>query len=63
MPSRDVAWGRDLRLEVGKVVDEIDPEDSLAMGAPSEEYAHEIDRLTSLVLRDEVSEQSVRAVC
>ncbi len=62
MPSRDVAWWQNLRLEVGKVVDEIDPEGLLAMGAPPGEYAHEIERLTSLVIRDEVSEQSVLAV-
>lgn len=55
-------WWENLRLEVGHVVDEIDPEGLLAIGAPPGEYANEIDRLTSLVVRDDVSEQSVLAV-
>jgi hypothetical protein len=65
VPSRDDdlgAWWEDLRREIGRAVNEIDPEGLVAMGAPPGEYANEIDRLTSLVVHDDVSEQSVLAV-
>ena len=65
MPSRDevlLEWWENLQMEVGHVVDEIDPEGLVAIGAPPGEYANEIDRLTSLIVRDDVSEQSVLAV-
>ena len=65
VPSRDdvlSAWWEDLRREIGQVVDEIDPEGLVAMGAPSGEYSTEMDRLTSLVVHDDVREQPVLAV-
>jgi hypothetical protein len=55
-------WWESLQLAVGHVVDEIDPEGLLAIGAPPGEYANEIDRLASLIVRDYVNEQSVLAV-
>jgi hypothetical protein len=64
VPSRDdvlSAWWEDLRREIGRVV-EIDPEGLVAMGAPSGQYSTEIDGLTSLVVHDDVSEQSVLVV-
>jgi hypothetical protein len=57
-----VEWWENVRLEVGHVVDEVDPEGLLATGAPPGEYANEIDMLASLVVRDDVSEHSVSAV-
>jgi hypothetical protein len=65
VPSREhllTEWCENLRLEVAQAVDEIDPEGLLGMGAPPEEYGGESDRLTSLVVRDELTEQSVLAV-
>lgn len=65
MKDRDrvlLQWWESLQLEVGRIVDELDPEGLLAMGAPPGEYANEIDRLASLVVRDDVSEQSVLTV-
>jgi hypothetical protein len=55
-------WWGDLRLEIGQVVNDIDPEGLVAMGAPSGEYSSEVDRLTSLVVHDDVRPQSVLAV-
>jgi len=43
-------------------VNGIDPEGLLAIGAPSGEYSAEVDRLTSLVVHDDIREPSVRAV-
>ena len=63
--SRDrdlAAWWESLRKEVGQAVDEVDPEGLLAMGAPDGEYSNEADRLTSLVVRDDLNENSVLAV-
>jgi hypothetical protein len=65
VPNRDkvlLEWWENLQLEVGQVVEELDPEGLLAIGAPPREYSKEIDRLASLVVRDDVSEQSVLAV-
>jgi hypothetical protein len=65
VPSRDevlTEWWENLRLEVSHVVDEIDPEGLLGIGAPPGEHSNEIDRLTSLVVHDDLSEQSVLAV-
>jgi hypothetical protein len=44
-------WWENLQLEVGHVVDDIDPEGLLAIGVSPGEYSNEIDRLTSLVVR------------
>lgn len=63
--SRDhvlTAWWESLYKELGQAVKEVDPEGLLAMGAPAGEYADEVDRLASLVVRDDVSEQSILAV-
>ena len=47
---------------VGEVVNRMDPEGLLDMGAPRDEYSPEIDSLTSLAVRDDLTEQSVLAV-
>jgi hypothetical protein len=65
VPSRDDVlseWWESLRLGVGQVVNEIDPEGLVAMAAPSGEYSNEVDRLTSLVVHDDIREPSVLAV-
>ncbi len=65
VPSRDDVlseWWERLRLEVGQVVNGIDPEGLVAMGSPSGEYSGEVERLTSLVVHDDISEPSVLAV-
>ena len=65
MPSRDRVlheWWDHLRLGVGEVVNELDPEGLLDMGAPRDEYSSEVDALTSLVVRGGLSERAVLAV-
>lgn len=51
-----------LRELVGRLVDELDPEGLLAIGVPGDEYAGEIDRLTGLLVHDDVSERTVLAL-
>jgi hypothetical protein len=51
-----------LRLRVRELVDAVDPEGLLAVGAPADEYGRESDTLTSLVVRGQVSEAAVLEV-
>ena len=65
MPSREdllTEWWENLRREVAQTVHQIDPEGLLGMGAPPGEYEGESDSLTSLLVRDDLTEQSVLAV-
>ena len=43
-------------------MNDLDPEGLLDMGAPRDEYSSEVDALTSLVVRGDLSEQAVLAV-
>lgn len=66
MTSRDHRVLRELWVQlgsaVGEVVDQMDPEGLLDMGLPRDEYASEIDALTSLAVRGDLTEQSVLSV-
>ena len=62
MTSRDRVlreWWEQLGAAVGQVVNQLDPEGLLHMGAPPDEYSSEIDSLTSLAVRGDLTEQSV----
>jgi hypothetical protein len=55
--ERDLGrWWAALQLDVSAVVNELDPEGLLDMGAPGDEYAPEIDRLVSLTVEGALSE-------
>jgi hypothetical protein len=56
------AWWEQLGSAVGEVVNRLDPEGLLDMGAPQDEYSSEIDGLTSLAVRGDLSEESVLTV-
>lgn len=65
MTSRDGVlreWWQQLGSAVGEVVNELDPEGLLDMGTPQDEYASEIDSLTSLAVRQDLTEHSVLTV-
>jgi hypothetical protein len=65
VPNRDDVlreWWEQLSREVGRVVEEVDPEGLLAIGAPSGEYDSEADEFTSLIVHGNLSEQTVLAV-
>jgi hypothetical protein len=55
-------WWEQLGSAVGEAVNQLDPEGLLDMGAPHDEYSSEIDSLTSLAVRGDLSEQSVLTV-
>ncbi|WP_346621524.1 hypothetical protein [Blastococcus montanus] len=55
-------WWEQLGSAVGEVVNQSDPEGLLDMGAPQDEYSSEIDSLTSLAVREDLTERSVLAV-
>ncbi len=55
-------WWEQLGSAVGEVVNQLDPEGLLEMGAPQDEYSSEIDSLTSLAVRGDLSEESVLMV-
>ncbi|MGX5653782.1 hypothetical protein ACWKWC_03325 [Geodermatophilus nigrescens] len=55
-------WWERLRQEVEQLLRSVDPEGLLAGGAPGDEYSSEVDALTSLLVRGEVSEAAVLEV-
>jgi hypothetical protein len=55
-------WWQQLGSAVGEVVNQLDPEGLLDMGAPPDEYSSEIDSLTSLAVREDLTERSVLTV-
>jgi hypothetical protein len=55
-------WWALLLPRVRELVDVVDPEGLLAVGAPGDEYGSESDTLTSLVVRGQISEAAVLEV-
>ncbi|WP_448638244.1 hypothetical protein [Geodermatophilus sp. URMC 63] len=52
-------WWDRLRHEVQELLSAADPEGLFALGAPGDEYGWEVDALTFLVVRGDVSEAAV----